>query len=58
MGTVAAEPYTALITAQGLRPVLPHNHIWGLMYYAMGATRTQASTLMVLLVLAKLALRP
>ena len=48
----------ALTTVEGLRPVLPHNSIWGLHFYAMGTTRTQASTLLVLLVLMKLALRP
>ena len=58
MSTVVAEPYPALTTIQGHRPVLPHKSIQGLHYYAMGTTRAQASTLMVLLVLTKIALCP
>ena len=58
MSTVVTKPYTMLTMAQDYRPVLPHNSIRGLHYYAMGATRTQASTLMVLLVLIELVLCP
>ena len=58
MSTVVAEPYAALTTVQDYRPVQPSTSIWGLHYCAMGATRTQASTLLVLLVLKMLALRP
>ena len=58
MGTVVAEPYMELTTVQDLRPVLPHSSILGLHYYAMGATCTQASILLVLLVLVMLALCP
>ena len=46
---MVAETYSALITVQGHRPVLPHNRIWGLHYYAMGVTHTQSSTQLVLL---------
>ena len=56
--TVVAEPYVALTTVQDGRPVLPHNSIWGQHYCAMGATHTQASTLLVLLVLINLVLHP
>ena len=55
---MVAEPYMVLTTVQGLMPMLPHNNVQGLHYYAIGATRTQASTLLVLLVLAKLASHP
>ena len=58
MSTVVAEPYMALTTVQIYRPVQPRNSIWGLHYCAMGATHSQASTLLVLLVLTMLALRP
>ena len=58
MGTVVAEPYVSLTTVQDYRPVQPCNSIRGLYYCAMGATRTQSSTLLVLLVLMMLALRP
>ena len=58
MSTVVAEPYAVLTMVQGHRSVLPHNSIWGLRFYAMGAKSTQISTLMMLLVLMKLALRP
>ena len=51
MGALVANPNVALTTVQGHRPVLPLNSIWGLPCYAMGVTCTQASTLMVLLVL-------
>ena len=54
MGTVVAEPYAALITVRGLRPVLPHNSVRGLHYCTMGATLTQASTLLMLLVFRQL----
>ena len=56
--TVVAEPYAVLTTVQNYRLVQPHNSVWGPHYCAMGATRTQASTLLVLLVLMMLALRP
>ena len=56
--TVVAEPYSALTTVQDYRPVQPRNSVQGLHYCAMGATRTQASTLLVLLVLTMLALCP
>ena len=46
MSTVVAVPFAALITVQPYRPVLPHNSIWGLHYYAMGATRTQTRILL------------
>ena len=58
MGTVVAEPYVALTTVQDYRPVQPCNSVWGLHYCAMGVTCTQTSTLLVLLVLMMLALRP
>ena len=50
MGTVVAEPYAALTTVRGLRPVQPHNSVRGLHYCTMGATLTHASTLLMLLV--------
>ena len=56
--TVVAKTYAALATVQDYRPVQPRNSNQGLHYCAMGATRTQASTLLVLLVLTKLAWRP
>ena len=56
--TGVAEPYAALTPVQDYRPVQLYNSIRGLHYRAMGATRTQASTLLVLLVLTMLALRP
>ena len=46
MGTVVAKPYAGLTTVQPYRPVLPHNSIRGLHYYAMGATRTQTRILL------------
>ena len=52
------QSYVALTTVQDYRPVQPRNSIWGLHYCAMGATCTQASTLLVLLALMMLALRP
>ena len=55
---MVAEPYAALFTVQDGRPVLHHNSIQGLHYYAMGAIHTQASTLLVLLVLTNLVLHP
>ena len=58
MSTGVAEPYMALTPVQDYRPVQPHNSVRGLYYCAMGATRTQASTLLMLLVLLLLALRP
>ena len=58
MSTVVAEPYAALTTGPDYRPVQPRNSIRGLQYCAMGARRTQASTLLVLLVLTMLTLRP
>ena len=57
MGTVVAEPYAALTTVRGRRPVQPRNSIRGLHCYTMGATRTLASTLLVLLALTIVALR-
>ena len=56
--TVVTKPYVVLPTVQDYRPVQPRNSIWGLHYCAMGATCTQSSTLLVLLVLTMLALRP
>ena len=56
--TVVAKPYAALTTVQDYRPVQPRNSVRWLHYCAMGATRTQASTPLVLLVLAILASRP
>ena len=58
MSTVVAVPYAALTTVQPYRPVLPHNSIRGLHYYAMGATHTQTRTLLTLMVLCVQALRP
>ena len=55
---MVAEPYAALTTVQGHRPLLPHNSVQGLYYYATGATHTQSSTLLVLLVMTKFALCP
>ena len=55
---MVTEPYALLTTVQDYRPVQPRTSIWGLHYCAMGATRTQSSTLLVLLGLAKLTLRP
>ena len=43
---------------QDYRPVQPRNSVRGLHYCAMGATCTQASTPLVLLVLMMLTLRP
>ena len=37
MSSVVAIPYVALTTVQTYKPVLPHNSIRGLHYYAMGA---------------------
>ena len=54
MSTVVTIPYAALTTVQPYRLVLPHNSIWGLHFYAMGATRT----LLTLMVLCVQALRP
>ena len=58
MGTVVTEPYAALTTVKDYRPVPAHNSIRGLHYYAIGATCTQGSTLLVLLVRTELALPP
>ena len=46
MSTVVAVPYVALTTVQPFRPVLPHNSIQGLHYYAMDATPTQTCILL------------
>ena len=46
LSTVVAEPYAALTTVQNYRPVLPHNSIRGLHFYAMSATITQACILL------------
>ena len=55
---MVAEPCVALTTVQSSWPVLPHNSIQGLHFYAMGATRTQTRTLLTLMVLCVQALRP
>ena len=44
--TVVAKPYAVLTTVQNYMPVLPHNSIRGLHYYAMGATGTQTRILL------------
>ena len=56
--TVVAVPYTVLTTVQDYRPVQPRNSVRGLHYCAMGATRTQSSNLLVLLLLTMLTLHP
>ena len=58
LSTVVAEPYAALTTVQNYRPVLPHNSIRGLHFYAMSATITQACILLHMWVLFVHALRP
>ena len=56
--TVVAKPYAALTTVQYYWPVLPHNSICGLHYYAMGAMHTLTHTLLQTLVLLVTAVRP
>ena len=58
MSTVVAVPYAALTTVQEHRPVLPHNSVWGLNYYAMGATCTQTRILLQMFVLSLIILHP
>ena len=58
MSTVVAKPYAALTTVQDYRPVQPRNSVRGLLYCAMGATRTQTYTLLQTLVLLVTAVSP
>ena len=58
MGAVVAEPYAALTTVPNGRLLLPLNSIRGQHDCTMGATCTQASTLLILLVLTRLNLCP
>ena len=56
--TVLAEPYVALRTINHSGVLLPHNSIRGQQILLAGGTRTHASTLLQIMVLGHIALRP
>ena len=46
LSTVVAKLYVMVTTVQNYRLVLPLNSIWGLLYNAIGAIRTQTHILL------------